>query len=330
MVGCNSNTGNPTPPKDYKALEIPFKARIINPDSDPYFYETSMVQGPKAPESITRNIIQDKNGVFWFATWEGIVSYDGKQHTNFTNKDSLRRFHMFSVYQDKNDGYWFGSIGAGLYRYDGMEWENLTSNDVLTDNQVSCFMEDTRGNLWIGTSKGVVRYDGETYKKFSEEQGLLHGDVNDIVEDEEGVLWFGTRDELYTFKEGKFSVFEGINGKSLYNVRTIIRDKGDRLWMGGNNGLWVIDGDMKEQVMTDFVGYLYEDEEGNVYAAVANGSGRNWNLMQIESSVEHQMEFISTKIIEQEGQIFGIIKGKDGVLNYGTERGVVRLTDLDE
>lgn len=326
LVGCVSNSTNPTPPEDYIAPKIPFTEKIHNPDHDPYFHETSMIHGTQGPVSITRNIIQDTEGVFWFATWEGIVSFDGEQYTNYTNKDDLRRFHMFSAYQDRKGGYWFGSVRAGLYRYDKKNWENITSETVLTDDIVSCFMEDSQGNLWIGTSKGAVRYNGETYEQFSEDQGLVRGDVNDIVEDKDGVLWFGTRDELYTFKDGKFNIFDKVEGKSLYNVRTIIRDKEDRLWFGGNSGLWVFDGDKKEQIMKDFVGFLYEDDEGNVYAGVANGSGRNWNLVQIESTAEPKVEFISKKILEQEGQIFGIMKGKDGVLRYGTERGVVVIS----
>jgi hypothetical protein len=47
---------------------------VIDPnDIDPYFVENQDLVSNHGPEVITRNIIQDKNGYFWFATWNGIV-----------------------------------------------------------------------------------------------------------------------------------------------------------------------------------------------------------------------------------------------------------------
>ncbi len=324
-LSCAQKPKNPTPPKDHKALPIiPFKQNVQSEDYDPYFHETNTIKGTTGPLSITRNIIQDDKGVMWFASWEGIMSFDGKEYTNYTNRDSLRRFHMFSVYQDSKGGYWFGSVRAGLYRYDGETWENLTSKDVLTDDIVSCFIEDSKGNLCIGTSKGLVRYDWENYEKMKYGEGLFEGDVNDVVEDKDGVIWIGTRDKLYTLEERKITEYNGVKGESLYNVRTIIRDKKDRMWFGGNSGLWVIDGEEKYQVMKDFVGYIYEDKEGKVYAGVANGAGGNWTLNTFESKGSSIQEITKKELREQQGQIFGIMKDKDGVLWYGHERGVFK------
>ena len=58
-------------------------------------YETQNVTTSAGPTRITRNLIQDRKGNIWIASWEGIFKYDGKSFTNITNKISSARF--FSV-----------------------------------------------------------------------------------------------------------------------------------------------------------------------------------------------------------------------------------------
>ena len=59
---------------------------------DPYFVESVDTVSTRGPRNITRNMLQDKTGKFWFATWEGIINYDGKIFTNFTLKENLKHF----------------------------------------------------------------------------------------------------------------------------------------------------------------------------------------------------------------------------------------------
>ena len=45
------------------------------PEVDSYFSESEAATSSFGPHSITRNIIQDRNGNIWLATWEGIIQY---------------------------------------------------------------------------------------------------------------------------------------------------------------------------------------------------------------------------------------------------------------
>ena len=108
----------------------PWQPKFNLPDSDPYFIESESITNSYGPSSITRNIIQDRNGNFWFASWEGIIRYVGNSFTNFTNKEGLRRFHVFSVLEDNNGNIWFGTIGAGVYRYDGKTFNYFRAKEI--------------------------------------------------------------------------------------------------------------------------------------------------------------------------------------------------------
>ena len=87
--------------------------------------ETKNVIPYNGPTNITRNIIQDKKGNVWMASWDGIFRYEtrlpygqGKSFTNITHEVSTARF--FSVLEDRKGNLWFGSIGSGVYYYDAL------------------------------------------------------------------------------------------------------------------------------------------------------------------------------------------------------------------
>ncbi len=101
-----------------------FNPAIDLSDNDPYFIETKTISTPYGSSSITRNMIEDRNGNIWIASWEGIIRYDEKSFTNFTNKEGLRRFHTFSALEDKTGNIWFGG-NDGLWKYDGESFINF-------------------------------------------------------------------------------------------------------------------------------------------------------------------------------------------------------------
>ncbi len=116
--------------------------------------------------SVTRNMIQDRVGDIWIATFSGVFRYDGKSFTNVTGKVSSARF--FSVMEDRKGNLWFGTIGSGVYRYDGKSFQNLTTKDGLLNNEITCIYEDKAGNIWFGANGGASQYDGKSFSK------LLH------------------------------------------------------------------------------------------------------------------------------------------------------------
>ncbi|MDB4919162.1 two-component regulator propeller domain-containing protein [Mucilaginibacter sp.] len=132
--------------------------------------ETRSVITSAGPNNITRNIIQDRKGNIWIASWEGIFRYDGKSFTNITSKVSSARF--FSVLEDRKGNFWFGSVGSGVYYYDGKSFRNFTTKDGLLNNDVGSIYEDKKGNIWFGVFGGASRYDGKSFRNY-----IINGDA---------------------------------------------------------------------------------------------------------------------------------------------------------
>jgi ligand-binding sensor domain-containing protein len=110
--------------------------------------------------------MQDKKGNIWLASWEGVIRYDGKSFFNETLINSLEKFHVFSLLEDRKGNIWIGTIGGGAYRYDGSKYTYYTTTDGLIDNIIGCIAEDKDGNIWFGTEDGVSSFDGKRFRNY--------------------------------------------------------------------------------------------------------------------------------------------------------------------
>ena len=318
------------------------KPETTAPQVDPYFTGSENFTSSYGPNNITRNVLQDRKGNFWFATWEGIIQYDGKTFTNFTNKKGLRRHRVFSMLEDKNGGLWFGTIGAGIYRYDGVSFTNITTKDGLVNDGIACFLEDKNGNIWIGTQNGISKYDlsadqagGKTFTNFTTEEGLTNNDVNSIVEDKNGRFWIGTRGRACVYDGKSFTKITFGLGTPFTNVRTIMKDKKDNIWLAGQDGLWRFPPDGNQSSLTqftkNFVGYVYEDKTGNILTSSAdssNGNSSNWVLSRYDQKSLQNKEIAPTELKAEGGMYFGIIEDRNGNIWFGTLDGVYQYNGM--
>jgi len=71
---------------------------------------------------------------------------------------------IWSIYQDQQSNFWFGSKAQGVYRYDGKQLKHFTTQDGLASNQIRGIQEDALGNLFFETMAGVSKFDGKTFK----------------------------------------------------------------------------------------------------------------------------------------------------------------------
>jgi len=107
-------------------------------------------------------ILQDKQGMMWFGTWDGLNRYDGYRFT--TNK-----------HNDK-------------------EPQSLSNNEIWT------LYEDSQGILRVGTMEGLDQFDREKdrfihYPHDPENPASLAGNrVHAIAKDKKAMLWIGTQD----------------------------------------------------------------------------------------------------------------------------------------
>jgi ligand-binding sensor domain-containing protein len=287
------------------------------------------------PNTITRNIIQDRKGNIWIAAFDGVFRYDGKSFTNITSKVSSARF--FSDLEDRKGNFWFGSIGSGVYYYDGKSFKNFTIKQGLLNNEVTSIYEDKKGKIWFGVSGGASRYDGKSFRNYVINENAINEDftsttfstrrpsgVNSIFEDKQGKFWFATTNNTFVY-DGKTSTVLTQNGKPFTNVRSIIKDKKGNFWLGGNDGLWRYNGSTFTNFSRDFVGFIYEDKNGNILTSSTKSThDKTWKLSRYDGKSLNTNKPSVSEIKSEEGMYFGILEARDGSIWFGTLNGVYR------
>jgi ligand-binding sensor domain-containing protein len=284
------------------------------------------------PRSITRNILQDRNGKIWFATWQGIIRYDpkaptDKAFTNITLQEGLKHFHIFSLLENKNGQLWFGTVRGGVYRYDpeaasDKSFTYFTTKDGLADNSVMCMLEDKAGNTWMGTANGVSRFNSSTgtFTSFTTSDGLIHNAVYSMVQDTTGKIWFGTQGGVSCYDpfaaQPSFTHFPNENGLPFIGVRSVIEDKKGNIWIGSQSGLDRYNGKSFTTITTNSTACIIEDKTGNLWLSE---SGMEKDKMTL-SRYDPEGEKSFTKMTS-EPQVFGLAEDAAGNIWFGTVNG---------
>lgn len=291
----------------------------------------------EGPNGIVRTVKKDKKGNIWIASWKGVFRYDGTSFTNITAEISNDRF--FSVLEDKKGNFWMSSIGSGVYYYDGKFFHNFTTKDGLAGNQVTEIYADKAGCIWFCTEAGISRYDGRSFKNFTMKEGLPSNNVNSIVEDRTGKLWFATVHHTYLY-DGKTYTVIMHKGRPFKNVRSLMMDKDGNIWLGGNDGLWRYDDTTFTNYSRQFVGYIYEDKNGNIWTSSDSVVNRDfkhasqpptktnsWTLSRYNFKFLSDPSMPPDIIRSGEAMIFGMTQANDGSMYFGTFNGVRRYNE---
>lgn len=119
-----------------------------------------------------RDIVEDKEGNFWIATFGGgVVFFEpaSKKFTVYTQANSkLPNDKIVTILEDSHANIWVGTVGEGigLFNKQTKQFITFSASDGLQNNNVCKIVEDNNGLLWISTSKGLNSFNPAT-KKFS-------------------------------------------------------------------------------------------------------------------------------------------------------------------
>ena len=203
------------------------------------------------------SIMQAKNGKLWFATIDGVYTYDGKFFTPFKVNEGVGGYgssnnNMEYILEDKAGNIWFGGRGnEGVYRYDGKSITNFKIKELssirfdstrIGRNWAWPQLQDKNGNIWFSNWDGVYRYDGKSFTSFAKKDGLSGDMVARIIEDKKGDLWFGG-DGLSRYDGKSFTSFTTKDGLINNGIWSILEDNTGNFWVGTREtGLYLYDG----------------------------------------------------------------------------------------
>ena len=103
------------------------------------------------------SIFADHEDTIWAGTWGGgVARFKNGKWTNLMQKDGLAGNIVYSITQQPDGTYWFGT-NKGLSRFDGKNWHNWNIHNGLPGNDVYAIAIAPNGDIWVGTRGGVTR-----------------------------------------------------------------------------------------------------------------------------------------------------------------------------
>ncbi len=160
------------------------------------------------PQNSIRDIVQTPDGRMWFATWEGLVSYDGLD------------FHV----------------------------QNRGSDPALPDNGIGALALDASGNMWFSDSRGDIgRHDSDGSWHFWQHEASAPATlIQSMKVDRHDDVWMLFENHgLGTMTHaGRFHYITPAHNEPLSGIyRNMAFDDADALWLGSYSGIIIRDRD---------------------------------------------------------------------------------------
>jgi ligand-binding sensor domain-containing protein/DNA-binding CsgD family transcriptional regulator len=178
-----------------------------------HVYRNDLPSAAQVGRNVIIAICQDRSGSMWIGTYGGgLFLFDpenGKFIRNYSHRDndpaSLTSDNIYCLLEDSLGRFWIGtnSGGLNLFDRDGGTFSHFSTEDGLPNNTILGMIEDSQGNLWLSTSRGLCRFDPQrkVFRSFTARDGLQGDEFLPLVffKGADNELFFGGPNGLTCF-----------------------------------------------------------------------------------------------------------------------------------
>jgi Signal transduction histidine kinase len=290
------------------------------------FVPWTPTDGKLLPSSLITSLLGARDGSLWIGTGAGLVQWKNGDLISFPETTG----RINSIYEDRDGTIWAGrsrNPAGGLCR--------------VTESRAICYgpkdglpqfsgpvVGDDAGNVWVGSPETVTRWKAGSATKYIP-SGLTSGGLNGInalAVARDGSIFVGITQPgrglgLQQLEQGAWKTFAtpAFDGSTL-NVNSLRLDRENSLWIGTEgSGLYrVHDGKVDhfgsaDGLSSDSVEFFFEDTEGNLWVATAEGIDRFRESRVINFSTHEGLS--GDKVVS-------VLASRDGTVWIGNRTGV--------
>jgi signal transduction histidine kinase/ligand-binding sensor domain-containing protein/DNA-binding response OmpR family regulator len=200
---------------------------VFNPKKNIFLHVCDKMQIEKIPK--VGCVFVDPDKWVWMGSETGLYRFNYTDLVNFSSETASIAFDFFSqespntipgnfittIYKSNDGTTWFGTYGNGLIRHKTQagkdKFINYTKDNGLCNNDVYSIEEDSNGNLWISTEKGLSKFNltDTCFQNFYKSDGLSSDQFywSSSCSDKSDNLYFGSIEGLNYFSPKKIDVY---------------------------------------------------------------------------------------------------------------------------
>lgn len=191
------------------------------------------------------DMANDEKGFLWLATQDGLNRYDGNTFAvfrkNFDDITTRAYSRLGKIIPGNNHDLWLITSGGKLERFNlyndsSTPYKTLSSGAILPP--VSCFRQDEKGLLWIGTEKdGLIYHDSAARKTihYTKGKGSLNSDsVQFIFQSRNKQYWILTSNGINVITPGQSTTRQFLYRMAapFISCSVMEEDSAGNLWVG--------------------------------------------------------------------------------------------------
>ncbi len=223
-------------------------------------YSDVLTYNPDKTTIFVRDILDNGNNEFWFATESGIfiLQQDSGKFINlkkkFLDPYSLTDNAVYSLCRDKEGGVWSGTFFGGVNYYPKQyatfqKYFPDNTGNAISGNAVREICEDGYGNLWIGTEDaGLNKLNKSTgaithFKPSGENTSIAYTNIHGLLVAGND-LWIGTFEhglDIMDIRTGKvrkrYTAGPASNELKSNFTLCLLQTRAGDIFIGTNNGL---------------------------------------------------------------------------------------------
>jgi signal transduction histidine kinase/ActR/RegA family two-component response regulator/streptogramin lyase len=167
---------------------------------------------------------------------------DGRVVKTYGTKEGFPNDQISSLYADRHGNLWIGNgapHGGYLARFKDGKLTFFTERNGLASKQAHSITQDSQGNLWFSTSKGLVELTNNgVFANYPIAEDGKPAIALCVYEDTSHDLWIASLGSgLSRWRAGRITSFKIKDGFFDDSIWSILEDNNGNLWMTSNRGL---------------------------------------------------------------------------------------------
>ena len=292
------------------------------------FFRETWTTRQGLPHNQVNAIEQAPDGYLWFATWEGLVRYNGLEFHVFDRRNTpeLKDNGIRSVHASAGGTIVVGTSRGGVSVKRGDDWRHWSMADGLAQDEIMDALYDSAGRLWVATENSgisVVQPSGKVVA-YDARNGMPSNVTYSLLLDRDGSMWAATAGGLVHFDAGRVVRFGIESGLPQAPAFHLMQDATGTLYVGTERGLYRRKAARFEPVSPllpqDGVPSIALDNAGNLWVGTINNG-----LLRLAKS--GAVDRFSSQRGLPNNRVAALLVDREGSIWAGTNGGLLRLSD---